>query len=451
MSSNSFLNKTDQPDGLTLSYSHQFIDIHGGRTAFQGLTTAQVCYQFVAPYTTDSKLSLVDHVRLNNNDVDYVKPATWYISHAWSYIFLEDEPVLWFCVFANNQHRAAEIQFAWWQSTFKQSLEAIGNVLMILHPWNNPVTSTLSWCIFEVYVSILVGANFQVAMASNQATVFFDDLLADFSSFYNMLLCINSNDAKSTMASDKESIDEVIEAEVGFVALDRMVLDRFEKWMFNYTLPDATEAYKIYLEELEPDNPKTLVVQRIFVLRPQEEREPILVNVIAKLEKNLEPMQQETLCCMLHLGHLYGVALQSPAKSVKILHVAYTRLNEVYGPKSHHTLYARMTYILNQSAFLDNETSLRMMNECKDDITFAAISFISTMQISKCDHEKELEAYKTCCRLFGENHMGTLDASANLALAFYREGMLDLAIKQADSAMTTAHGIYGGVESIFYG
>ncbi|OQR92370.1 hypothetical protein THRCLA_08723 [Thraustotheca clavata] len=369
-----------QPLGLTLGYFHCFIDIHGGRSAFQGLTTAQVCFQFVVPFTTESRLSQVDHV-LNTNDADCVKPATWYVSHAWSYIFLEviesldyffadkDEPVLWFCVFANNQHRAAEMPFTWWQTTFRQSLEAIGNVLMILHPWDNPVTLTRSWCVFEVYVSIVVNANFQVAMASNQATVFMGDLLTDLGSFHNMLSCVNSKDAKSTVASNKESIDQVIEAEVGFVALDRMVLEKFEKWMretlneriassacdldkaeylktlekwklihvsFDDALIDATKAYAIYVDELGPDDPRTLSAQGIqsivfgYLTQQQSTWEPVLVDVIAKLEKTLGEYHDETLECMTYLGMFYKE--QSPTKAMDMLGIVYSRLNEIYGP-----------------------------------------------------------------------------------------------------------------------
>ncbi|KDO18226.1 hypothetical protein SPRG_15607, partial [Saprolegnia parasitica CBS 223.65] len=120
-------------------------------------------FYYVVPYTSTSEESLVEHVRRHTADAPYVQPATWYISHAWGYLFLEtleslqsffrerciDDPVVWFCVFQNNQHRGSEPPFAWWQSTFQESLAALNNVVMVMHPWKNPVTLTRSWGIFE--------------------------------------------------------------------------------------------------------------------------------------------------------------------------------------------------------------------------------------------------------------------------------------------------------------
>ncbi|OQS06955.1 hypothetical protein THRCLA_20250 [Thraustotheca clavata] len=292
------------PDGLTLGYFHRFIDIHGGRGAFQGLTTAQVCFKFAVPYTIDSQLFLVDHVRLHTNDGDYVKPATCLDS----FFLGRDEPVLWFC-----------------QTTFKQSLEAVGNVVMILHPWNNPATLTRSWCIFEVYVSILVGANFQEAMASNEVAEFLDDVLADISSFYMMLSNVNCKEAKSTILSDKESIDQ---------------------------------GQKIQRHYLHKDFKQC----RGYRIEPQSEWEPTLVNVVADLEEILGPMHIDTLNCMLQLGHFFSK--QASNKSVDILRVVYTRLTEVCGPLAPSTLHAKVAYIDNQFGTLCNDDFFNLMNDC---------------------------------------------------------------------------------------
>ncbi|OQS06365.1 hypothetical protein THRCLA_01587 [Thraustotheca clavata] len=458
------------PNGLTLTYFHHFIDIHGGRTAFQGLTTAQVCYQFVVPYTTDSKLSLVDHVRLNTNDVDYPCMVIYILGILTHSLLTKDEPVLWFCVFANNQHRAAEMQFAWWQSTFKQSLEAIGNVLMILHPCNNPVTLTRSWCIFEVYVSILVGASFQVAMASNQANVCFDDLLADMSLFHNMLSCINSKDAKSTVASDKASIDEVIVAEVGFVALDRMVLDRFEKWMVD-SMEDRissagndlekakylkslgelhgiidhiadgvnpiNEAYKIYLSELGRDNPNTLAtlaIQTMYrgrLLGPNAELEQTLIDVVGKLEQILGPMHEETLNGIFMLGDFYGGVFQSPNKAVDTLGVLSNRMDEVFGPLSHQTMMVKLSCIGYQRELIGDEKYLILINDFTSQarealgsshpLTLTAIDLGFRAHHSKGGVDQELEVFQSSTRLFGDEHSNTLQSALSLSRAYFEE------------------------------
>ncbi|KAF0684366.1 Aste57867_23679 [Aphanomyces stellatus] len=95
--------------------------LHGSRDAVQELSTYDVCVQFVKPYTRDSELSLVNQVhRHHPNANQYVKEVTWFVSHAWSYKYLDvvdaltdffdfegldsDNVAVWFCMFNNNQH-----------------------------------------------------------------------------------------------------------------------------------------------------------------------------------------------------------------------------------------------------------------------------------------------------------------------------------------------------------
>ncbi|KAF0714110.1 hypothetical protein As57867_004027, partial [Aphanomyces stellatus] len=163
-----------QPLGLTLGFFKSFVDLHGGRSAFQGLSTSDVCAQFVSPFTAPSKLSLVDHVHIHvPGGHKHVKPATWFVSHAWSYLYLDvvdalsdffneegvdgDAIAVWFCMFNNNQHEIqGEVQpFQYWVDAFQSALKAIGNVVMVLSPWNNPTTLTRTWCVFEIYVAIV--------------------------------------------------------------------------------------------------------------------------------------------------------------------------------------------------------------------------------------------------------------------------------------------------------
>ncbi|KAH9111154.1 hypothetical protein AeMF1_013665, partial [Aphanomyces euteiches] len=130
-----------KPLGLSLTYFKRFIDIHGGRSAFDGLSTGDVCRQFLLPYTATTKLSLVEHVRQLPDGHLYAKPATWFVSHAWSYLFLDvvdaltdffqendlDESLaVWFCTFCNNQHAIQDqiYDFEHWFGIFRSSLRA---------------------------------------------------------------------------------------------------------------------------------------------------------------------------------------------------------------------------------------------------------------------------------------------------------------------------------------
>ncbi|KDO22628.1 hypothetical protein SPRG_21110 [Saprolegnia parasitica CBS 223.65] len=210
--------------GLRLSYLRHFINSHGGESSFAGKTTAQVCVEFVVPLTVASQLSLVDHIANDPSTAAYVAPANWYVSHAWQYLFLEtvdslerffadrglaDDAVIWFCVFNNNQHLAATQSFASWSTTFKNSLATIGNMVMIMHPWNDPIVLRRSWCVFEVYVAVTTGARFEIALARDQEATFLNDM-ADEGAIHGMLATIKSEDSETTVPSDRDAVDRLI-------------------------------------------------------------------------------------------------------------------------------------------------------------------------------------------------------------------------------------------------
>ncbi|OQR85254.1 hypothetical protein ACHHYP_12041 [Achlya hypogyna] len=235
---------TPLPLGVTLAFFRHLIDLCGGRTKLQGHTTAQVCFDYIVPLTASTQLSLVEHIAADAATAHFVRPANWYISHAWSYLFLEtvdslevffaqqqltDEAVVWFCVFNNNQHRAAGFPFEYWSSTFKSQLSAIGNVVMVMHPWNDPVVLRRSWCVFEVYVAVTTGARFEMAMAPDQLKLLIDDL--DEVAYDRMLTAIKSEQSQTTVPSDRDGIFALIQAETSFIEVDRLIFSTILTWI----------------------------------------------------------------------------------------------------------------------------------------------------------------------------------------------------------------------------
>ncbi|OQR92530.1 hypothetical protein THRCLA_08681 [Thraustotheca clavata] len=236
-----------RPLGVKLSYFHHLIEINGGRDAFEGLTTAQVCMNYVIPMTAEYQLSLVEHLAQDPIENHFVAPANWYISHTWLYLFLEtvdslerffeklgltEDAVVWFCVFNNNQHLSHTYPFEFWSTTFQSQLQAIGNVVMIMHPWDDPIVLKRSWCVFEVYVSIKANARFEMAMASTQQEAFFKDIENE-RAFMKMLGTIKSENSVAAVASDRDGIFEMIRSEVSFEKLDQMVFTTITKWIKN--------------------------------------------------------------------------------------------------------------------------------------------------------------------------------------------------------------------------
>ncbi|KAJ3059277.1 Kinesin light chain 3, partial [Rhizoclosmatium hyalinum] len=132
--------------------------------------------------TKQTGLSLCAQLYLEaDNPISSVsKDAKWFISHAWKYKFLDvvsslfhfaqkhnldpATTIIWFDLFSNSQHNTADKPFEWWETVFMNAVKSIGNVIMILQPWNDPIPLKRVWCIFEVYASNVTKSEFHVAM-----------------------------------------------------------------------------------------------------------------------------------------------------------------------------------------------------------------------------------------------------------------------------------------------
>ncbi len=115
------------------------------------LTTSEVCENFIKPETQASQLSYCEQLLLSEDTAKFVGCPSAFISHAWGYHFLavlealisyfasEEDVVIWFDLFCNNQHKAPSLEFEWWCSTFKNAIRSFGCTVMVLAPWNDPL------------------------------------------------------------------------------------------------------------------------------------------------------------------------------------------------------------------------------------------------------------------------------------------------------------------------
>ena len=113
--------------GISLGFWEVFITKHGGRKTFEGLTGYDVKERFVKPDTSESKLSLCHHLllekKLNGALCAYVGKPAWFVSHAYSYMFLDVYDALlsffkndkstfvYYDIFSLDQHREGTIPY----------------------------------------------------------------------------------------------------------------------------------------------------------------------------------------------------------------------------------------------------------------------------------------------------------------------------------------------------
>ena len=169
----------------------------------------------------------------------HVGVATWFVSHAWQNNFLnllraldlffegQTGVVLWLDLVSTSQHATFDQPPEWWQDTFCKAIGRMGQMVMVLSPWDHPVALKRAWCLIELYACRNSGCRFEVALPPLEKARFLDDIVADGGVFYAMLANI-----KSSRESDKQRIFAAVRSlPGGFVALDRGVLATMTDWL----------------------------------------------------------------------------------------------------------------------------------------------------------------------------------------------------------------------------
>ncbi|EGD80080.1 hypothetical protein PTSG_10354 [Salpingoeca rosetta] len=209
----------------------------------RALTTADTCNTVVLPRTKEKQCAFLELM-----DPEHIGTATVFVSHAWRYKiadvlatmveFAEEEkrhgrpePYFWFDLFMNNQNIAADLPQDWWSTTFKESIAAIGKVLLVLTPWSNPIPLTRAWCLWEIFCGISQeGVELAIRLPQHQHNALGQALLDDADAITNMLVEVQAGKAEAWKPEDKEMIFQAINSTVGFTQLNKAVKDQMRAW-----------------------------------------------------------------------------------------------------------------------------------------------------------------------------------------------------------------------------
>lgn len=174
--------------------------------------------------------------------------AEYFVSHAWSYRFLnlidalenhrrkdkKKDLFVWIDLFVVNQHNAAnqEYDFEWWQNTFHQGINEMGHTLLVLSPWDNPIPLTRCWCIWEIYGAIKYDSSrFEICMSEQEEAAFENTLIKDFERLVTVASEIDGEKAEASNPEDKKRIFEVIHNTIGFDEINEKVREPIRKWL----------------------------------------------------------------------------------------------------------------------------------------------------------------------------------------------------------------------------
>jgi len=392
--------------GLGLSHVEEFIEAYGGRQAFEGWTSDDVCREIIKPLTKDLKCSYVDLLRaIQHPACREGKKADVFVSHAWKCNFLVlvdsllqhfadrlDTIVVWFDVFTINQHTWLE----WWdlESTCK-GIKDIGNTVMVLTPWQDPVPLTRAWCLYELYCTHKEKCNFEVAMGSKEREDFLTAIHAG-----NAANVVNSMLAKVDVAKseagkeDKEKIHQKVMESVGFSQLNSMVLTLMRSWV-------------------------------IEVARKEYDRR----------KNTLGDRHIETLTSMSKLGELYQ--LQGRHKEAELLFKDCLEIQRAVLGERHPDTLASMN---NLAVLYDNlgrydeaeplykdclEMERAVLGERHPD-TLASMNNLAVLYDNLGRYDEAEPLYKDCLEMeravLGERHPDTLTSMNNLAMLYDNQG-----------------------------
>eukprot|EP00597_Dinobryon_sp_UTEXLB2267_P017600 CAMPEP_0201112600 /NCGR_PEP_ID=MMETSP0812-20130820/77351_1 /ASSEMBLY_ACC=CAM_ASM_000668 /TAXON_ID=98059 /ORGANISM="Dinobryon sp., Strain UTEXLB2267" /LENGTH=542 /DNA_ID=CAMNT_0047375985 /DNA_START=92 /DNA_END=1721 /DNA_ORIENTATION=+ len=464
--------------GLGLSHVEEFIEAYGGRQAFEGWTSDDVCREIIKPLTKDLKCSYVDLLRaIQHPACREGKKADVFVSHAWKCNFLVlvdsllqhfadrlDTIVVWFDVFTINQHTWLE----WWdlESTCK-GIKDIGNTVMVLTPWQDPVPLTRAWCLYELghqrhwqhgdgadsvagsgsshpglvpdelYCTHKEKCNFEVAMGSKEREDFLTAIHAG-----NAANVVNSMLAKVDVAKseagkeDKEKIHQKVMESVGFSQLNSMVLTLMRSWVIEV----ARKEYDRRKNTLGDRHIETLTsmskLGELYQLQGRHKEAELLFKDCLEIQRAvLGERHLSTLTSMSNLASLYknqGRYDKAEPLYKDCLEMVRAVLGERH-PDTLRSINNLASLYKNQGRYVKAEPLYKdclemaraVLGERHPD-TLASMNNLAVLYDNLGRYDEAEPLYKDCLEMkravLGERHPDTLTSMNNLAMLYDNQG-----------------------------
>ena len=180
------------------------------------------CRQPAAPDGTYSYCEYLKRKQQETAGEVLVSDPTVFFSHAWSFpfkhvlnameAFVERQPdgsppvYFWFDVFSIDQHSGQKKTQTWWRDTFETGIGRIGRTVMMLSPWDNPITLTRSWCLFELLCTHRERARFDICMGRDERLRFRAGLMDHPETVLEVFARIDVEKARAGEKKDQEMI-----------------------------------------------------------------------------------------------------------------------------------------------------------------------------------------------------------------------------------------------------
>jgi hypothetical protein len=217
-------------------------------------TTDFIKRNHVLPFTSTRQCAYIDILQKESDADELVGPATVFVSHTYSSLFLDAFDAIeewekqnpradgsphfyYFDLFINSQHGSPVVPFHELRDTFGKGVQSTKQVLLLITDLDitQPIALSRSWCIFEIATALEKGIPFDVIMPPvdeeriNEAFRYGEN---GFDYIKNRLSIIDVEKAEAREAKDQENIHRVIKEDMsGFLAVNQLVISAMRKWI----------------------------------------------------------------------------------------------------------------------------------------------------------------------------------------------------------------------------
>lgn len=232
---------------VSVKLLREFWTRHKNQLENGAMTTAQTVSQIIVPATRSSKQSYAGTMY----EPGLVGPCDFFVSHAWRYPL----KALVECVLAHAQANDSErLGLLYWIDVFganqhdlyapteipalDRCVRAARGTVLIAMPWHSPIVLTRVWCLYELLRTEQFERPLELEIAEGEAADLSERLVADFHSITKGITAIDSAAAQATNAQDLTNIRGMIEASIGFHALNTLSKDRIREWLARKALEE---------------------------------------------------------------------------------------------------------------------------------------------------------------------------------------------------------------------
>jgi tetratricopeptide (TPR) repeat protein len=438
-------------DGAPFPFLREFIDANGGDAAFQGLTTDDVKDRFIVPKTQATQLSLFSQMKLEGDA--RIQPATWFVSHARRSKFLDlvealeaffankGGVVIWLDLFSTSQHCTFSKPPEWWQQTFIAAIGQMGQMVMVMTPWDNPICLTRAWCLFELYACRSSGSRFDVAFPPAERARFLQQITERPDVFFDMLGKVDTAKSECSRDSDRERIFAAVRGlDGGFSALDEGVVVTMMEWLQRQLEEETAAAVAAGQADVECRMTSALV--HIFASIGDIDRAlPLCEECLEKRKRVLGEDHPDTLNTLNNLAGVFALKGEYD-RAIPLGEECLEKRKRVLGEDHPDTLESLhdLAEIFGRKGEYDRAIPLRedhlekmkrVLGEDHPD-TLKCIHELACQLKKMGDIDGALPLFEECLekgkRVLGEDHPDVLIQLQNLAIVLKNTGRNDLAL-----------------------